>query len=185
CTTTMQRWTRRWACLARSTPPGTRSPPASASMRRPRWKPRRDHRARHPRRAAPGPGQPAYRARYRGLRPRRRRAGAPRPPPARVHRHRGPAGAPAGTAGTAAVAAPVVRRDGERARSGGYRPARAAPVWPGQPQLPRERAMNTGWPQAAQAAEAGLFAETLSCDAVLPADFSVGLTRPGRLPQAE
>lgn len=45
--------------------------------------------------------------------------------------------------------------------------------------------MNTGWPQAAQAAEAGLFAETLSCDAVLPADFSVGLTRPGRLPQAE
>ncbi|KAF1685591.1 hypothetical protein B1992_11540 [Pseudoxanthomonas broegbernensis] len=45
--------------------------------------------------------------------------------------------------------------------------------------------MNAGWPQAAQAAEAGLFGDTLSCDAVLPADFRAGVAGSGRLPQAE
>lgn len=45
--------------------------------------------------------------------------------------------------------------------------------------------MNPGWSQAAQAAEAGLFAETLSCAAMLPADFHAGAASPGRLPQAE
>lgn len=44
--------------------------------------------------------------------------------------------------------------------------------------------MNQGWPQAAQAAEAGLFGDTLSCDALLPAGFRPGAAH-GRVPQAE
>lgn len=44
--------------------------------------------------------------------------------------------------------------------------------------------MNPAWPRAAQAAEAGLFGETLSCEAVLPADFAADGGQ-GRLPQAE
>ncbi|AKC87990.1 PilZ domain-containing protein [Pseudoxanthomonas suwonensis] len=44
--------------------------------------------------------------------------------------------------------------------------------------------MNPAWPRAAQAAEAGLFEETLSCEAVLPACF-IPDGGHGRLPQAE
>ena len=44
--------------------------------------------------------------------------------------------------------------------------------------------MNEGWPQAAQVAEAGLFGETLSCEAMLPVSFHAG-SGYGRLPQAE
>ncbi len=45
--------------------------------------------------------------------------------------------------------------------------------------------MSTGWPQAAQAAEASLFVDTLSFESALPVDFRVGVAGPGRLPQAE
>ena len=44
--------------------------------------------------------------------------------------------------------------------------------------------MTGGWPQAAHAAEAGLFGDTLSCEAILPAAFQPGGGH-GRLPQAE
>ena len=44
--------------------------------------------------------------------------------------------------------------------------------------------MNANWPHAAQAAEAGLFGDGLSCEALLPAGFVPGHGH-GRLPQAE